>query len=123
LFEGLRGAGRATTLDGRLWVAAERVPMLEAAFPGGGCEPAVAVPERDRAKVWTREDAIRELVRGRLEVIGPTTAAEIAKVLGLPGGDVDIALAALEHEGFALRGRFSSGVQGTEWCAGRLVVR
>ena len=123
LFEGLRGVGRATTLDGRLWVAAERVPMLEAAFPAGVCEPAVAVPERDRAKVWTREDAIRELVRGRLEVIGPTTAAEIAHVLGLPTGDVDFALAALEHEGFALRGRFSPGVPGTEWCERRLLAR
>jgi ATP-dependent helicase Lhr and Lhr-like helicase len=123
LFESLRGAGRATTLDARLWVAVERVPMLEAAFPGGVCESAVAVPERDRAKVWTREDAIRELVRGRLEVIGPTTAAEIATVLGLPAGDVDFALAALEHEGFALRGRFSPGVSGTEWCERRLLAR
>src|SRR5882762_2034658 len=122
-FEKLVGGGRATLVDARLWVAAERVPMLEAAFPGGGCEPAVAVPERDRARVWTREDAIRELVRGRLEVIGPTTAAEIANVLGLPTGDVDFALAALEHEGFALRGRFSPGVPGTEWCERRLLAR
>jgi len=123
LFDDLRGAGRATTMDGRLWVAAERVPMLAAAFPGGVFEPELTVPERDRAKTWTREDAIRELVRGRLEVIGPTTAAEIAGVLGLPTGDVDIALADLEHEGFALRGRFSPGVAGTEWCERRLLAR
>jgi ATP-dependent Lhr-like helicase len=122
-FEGLRSAGRATTLDGRLWVAAERIPMLAAAFPGAAFEPALAVPERDRAKTWTREDAIRELVRGRLEVVGPTTGAEIATVLGIPAGDIDFALAALEHEGFALRGRFSSGVQGTEWCERRLLAR
>jgi ATP-dependent Lhr-like helicase len=122
-FEALVRAGRAMVLDGRLWVAAERVPMLGAAFPGGICEPALTVPERDRAKTWTREDAIRELVRGRLEVIGPTTAVEIAGVLGLPAGDIDFALAALEHEGFALRGRFSPGEQGTEWCERRLLAR
>src|SRR5216117_467432 len=29
----------------------------------------------------------------------------------------------LEHEGFALRGRFSAGVQGTEWCERRLLAR
>jgi ATP-dependent Lhr-like helicase len=126
-FEELAGVGRATVMDGRLWVAAERVPMLAAAFPGTAFEPAVAVPERERAKPWTREDAIRELVRGRLEVIGPMTAAEAAGALGLPAGDVDFALAALEHEGFALRGRFSPGVQGggggTEWCERRLLAR
>jgi len=49
-----------------------------------------------------------ELVRGRLEVIGPTTAADVADALGIPQSDIDFALGALEHEGFALRGRFSA---------------
>jgi len=122
-FEKLVGSGRATVMDGRLWVAAERVPMLHASFPGAAFEPAVTPPERERAKTWTREDAIRELVRGRLEVIGPTTAADLADALGLPQIDIDFALAALEHEGFALRGRFSSGVEGIEWCERRLLAR
>jgi ATP-dependent helicase Lhr and Lhr-like helicase len=123
LFEELRRAGRATAMEQRLWVAAERVPMLEAAFPGAQLVPAVTPPERERARIWTREDAIRELVRGRLEVIGPTSAGEIAGALGLPPQDVDFALGALEHEGFALRGRFSQGVEGTEWCERRLLAR
>jgi len=122
-FERLDAAGRATVMDGRLWVAAERVPMLEAVFPGAKWEPVVVAPERERAKTWTREDAIRELVRGRLEVIGPTTAREIAAALGLPSGDVDVALGALEHEGFALRGRFSQGADATEWSERRLLAR
>ena len=122
-FDKLVGAGRATVMDGRLWVATERVPMIQAAFPGAVFEPVVTPPERERAKAWTREDAIRELVRGRLEVIGPTTAADVGTALGLPSGDVDFALAALEHEGFALRGRFSAGVEGTEWCERRLLAR
>jgi len=41
----------------------------------------------------------------------------------LPESDADFALAGLEHEGFALRGRFSSGVEGTEWCERRLLAR
>jgi ATP-dependent Lhr-like helicase len=122
-FEALVRAGRATVMDGRLWVAAERVPMVQAVFPAGRFEPAITPPERERAKTWTREDAIRELVRGRLEVIGPTTAAAIAAALGLPAGDVAFALGALEHEGFALRGRFSPGAQETEWCERRLLAR
>ena len=122
-FGTLVAAGRATVMDGRLWVATERVPMVQVAFPEATFVPSVTPPERERAKTWTREDAIRELVRGRLEVIGPTTAAETAAVLGVPTGDVDFALAALEHEGFALRGRFSAGVTGTEWCERRLLAR
>src|SRR5438876_562799 len=122
-YDSLVGAGRVTTVDGRLWVATERLPMVQAAFPGVTNEPAVTPPEREQAKTWNREDAIRELVRGRLEVIGPTTATDIADVFGLGQSDIDFALAALEHEGFALRGRFSAGVAGTEWCERRLLAR
>ncbi|HET8713666.1 MAG TPA: DEAD/DEAH box helicase [Gemmatimonadales bacterium] len=122
-FAKLVEAGRATVMDGRLLVATERVPLAQAAFPGATLEPAVTPPERERAKTWTREDAIRELIRGRLEVVGPTTAGDLAAALGLPPGDVEFALAALEHEGFVLRGRFSAGVEGLEWCERRLLAR
>jgi ATP-dependent Lhr-like helicase len=121
----LARAGRAGALlrEPRLWVAAERLPMVEAIFSGVACDPALVAPERERVKVWTREDALRELVRGRLEVVGPTTAAAIARALGVPGADVDVALGALEHEGFVLRGRFTSGVTEVEWCERRLLAR
>src|SRR5213082_3075752 len=124
-FDELARAGRAGMLshDPHLCVAAERLPMLEAVFPGARCEPPLVVPERDRAKVWTREDAVRELVRGRLEAVGPTTAADIARSLGVPAGDADFALGALEHEGFVLRGRFTPGVVELEWCERRLLAR
>src|SRR6059036_1840428 len=122
-YDSLVGAGRVTTVDGRLWVATERLPMVQAAFPGARNEPAVVPPDRELAKSWNREDAIRELVRGRLEVVGPTTTPDLADALGVPQVDIDIALGALEHEGFALRGRFSAGVEGTEWCERRLLAR
>src|SRR2546430_16925148 len=97
--------------------------MLEAVFPGVRCEPAVVAPERDRARTWTRADAVRELVRGRLEVVGPTTAAAVAAALGVAQGDVDFALGALEHEGFVLRGQFTPGFAQLEWCERRLLAR
>jgi len=124
-FDELARAGRATTLlrEPRLWIAAERLPMLEAVFPEAKCEPALTVPERDRAKAWTREDAVRELARGRLEAVGPTTAADVAGSLGVAVADVDFALGALEHEGFVLRGRFTPGVAELEWCERRLLAR
>ena len=124
-FDELVKAGRAGVLQAGqgLWVAAERLPMLEAVFPGAKCEPALSVPERDRAKLWTREDALRELVRGRLEAVGPTTSAGVARSLGVAVADVDFALGALEHEGFVLRGRFTPGVAELEWCERRLLAR
>jgi ATP-dependent Lhr-like helicase len=125
LFDELVAAGRAGALcvTPRVWIATERLPMLAAAYPAASCEPALVAPERDRAKPWTREDAIRELVRGRLEVVGPTTAAAIAAALGLPVSDVEFGLGGLEHEGFVLRGRFSPGVAELEWCERRLLAR
>jgi ATP-dependent Lhr-like helicase len=125
LMEELQRAGRAGVLQTTptLWVAAERLPMLAAAYPGAGCVPSLNVPERDRAKTWTREDAIRELVRGRLEVVGPTTAVAIAAALGLPQADVEFGLGALEQEGFVLRGRFTPGATELEWCERRLLAR
>ena len=124
-FEQLVHIGRAGTLQtaAGLWVAAERLPLLEAVFPGIRCEPPLAAPERDRATAWTREDALRELVRGRLEAVGPTTAPELARSIGVPAGDIDVALGALEHEGFVLRGRFTPGVGDLEWCERRLLAR
>jgi len=124
-FAELTSAGRAGRLlhEPPLWIAAERVPMVQAVFPDVASEPSLVVPERERAKTWTREDGIRELVRGRLEVVGPTTSAGVGRSLGLTTGDVDIALAALEHEGFALRGHFTPGVSDLEWCERRLLAR
>src|SRR5438094_609367 len=89
-FEELVRAGRAGTLlsEPRLWIAAERVPMLAAVFPGAACEPPLVPPERGRDKTGTREDALRELVRGRLEAVGPTTAADLGRLLGVPAPDV-----------------------------------
>ncbi|HEU5260876.1 MAG TPA: DEAD/DEAH box helicase [Gemmatimonadales bacterium] len=124
-FEALVKAGRAATLHSErtFWVAAERVPLLGAVFPGAPCEPAIVPPERERAKSWVREDALRELVRGRLEAVGPTTAAAVGRALGVPPSDVDFALGALEHEGFVLRGRFTPGEHELEWCERRLLAR
>jgi len=62
-------------------------------------------------------------VRGRLEVIGPTTVPELARTFALETTDIDFALGALEHEGFVLRGRFTAGCQELEWCERRLLAR
>ena len=71
----------------------------------------------------TRAEALVEIVRGRLEGLGPVTAHSIAVSLGLPTGEVDVALLALQAEGFAMRGRFTPGAVEDEWCERRLLAR
>jgi ATP-dependent Lhr-like helicase len=48
-----------------------------------------------------------ELVRGQLQALGPVTVAALGARLGVGATDLDAALAALEGEGFAMRGRFT----------------
>jgi ATP-dependent helicase Lhr and Lhr-like helicase len=112
LMDQLTGQGRVARLSherAAVWVASERRALFEPA------------PASDESLV--------EIVRGRLEGLGPVTASAIADSLGLPASRIDIALAALEAEGFAMRGRFGasaepgSGVAEEEWCERRLLAR
>ncbi len=122
----LQASGRATRFDagtGTCWTAAERLPLVQAAWPSGHAETEVAVPERHRQESWTREDAAREVVRGRLQACGPATASSLSDALHLERGLVDAALGALESEGFVLRGTFSPSATDTEWCERGLLAR
>ena len=63
-------------------------------------------PPSRAARVWTRDEAIVELLRGRVAIVGPTTARALAEAMGIDVADADAALLALEGEGVVLRGRF-----------------
>lgn len=107
----------------KLWVAAERLPQLLAVFPTASLEPSISAPASFADVTWSREDALVELVRGRLEALGPVTAQSLAVSAGIPTSDIDATLLKLEAEGFVLRGRFTPGIEETEWCARRLLAR
>jgi ATP-dependent Lhr-like helicase len=111
LLQTLIEAGRAHR-SGGFWVAVERFQELDALVPQA--EKPV-IPERIR-KEWTVEDAARELVRSRMEVVGPITPRALADSFlhsGVRRNDerlarlVDGALLALESEGRAMRGYFT----------------
>ena len=106
-----------------VFVACERLPQFEAVLPEARYEPRVQAPPRERAVTWSPEEALRELVRGRMEGQGPVTCGRLAWSLGLEERAVDLALIALEGEGFALRGRFESQEGPIEWCDRRLLAR
>ena len=122
----LAAAGRATRFvagSSTLWTAAERLPLLQAAWPQGRTETNIEVPPRHRSEAWTPEHAAREIVRGRLQASGPATAEQLGRVLGLERSLVDAALGALEGEGFVLRGTFTPGSTDEEWCERGLLAR
>ena len=97
--------------------------MLRAIYPNAVCEPELVLPDSMHGKTWERADAIRELVRGRMEVCGPITVSELADTLVLQQSEIDAALLALEAEGFVLRGKFHPDAAEQEWCDRRLLAR
>jgi ATP-dependent helicase Lhr and Lhr-like helicase len=73
--------------------------------------------------VERKDEPLRELVRGRMEIAGPLTVAALARLLGASVSEADAALHELEREGVVLRGHFTPGVEELEWCERRLLAR
>ena len=112
---------RVAAVASRFFAAAERLAMLREVY--GERVPSPPALLNDYAEPWKREDAVRELVRGRIEVCGPITTATLAHILEITPSDVEHALLALEAEGFVLRGKFNPDATETEWCDRRLLAR
>ena len=126
LFEGLAKSRRATVLAAEgaaLWVAAERLPMLRALHPDAALQPRIEAPDECAATTWTRADAVRECVRMRLTGSGPVTVPQLATRLAIPAADIEMALPALERDGYAMRGRFDDALAGEQWCERNLLAR
>lgn len=124
LMKNLQKNGRATVLSAaglRLWVAAERLQELRVLFPEASVTPVLA-PLADTAGL-TRESATEELIRSRLEGLGPVTVAELAAPLQLPAALVERALLALQQKGVVIQGTFSPNPAALEWCERGLLAR
>jgi ATP-dependent Lhr-like helicase len=117
------GRARITVHTQRIFVAAERLPELDAVHPDGVIDGRIQAPPSRLGRTWSRETALIELLRGRLTMLGPVTAAALGAPLGIPPGEVEKALIALESEGVVLRGRFTPGTIEQEWCDRRLLSR
>ena len=113
----------STRAHGPLWITAERLPQFRALWPAASLEPAIAAPAAYSEREWSRETALVEILRGRLEGLGPVTVETLTAPLGLAPAETAAALAALEAEGFAMRGRFTPGAEAEEWCERRLLAR
>src|SRR5262249_19388182 len=128
-FAELMSEKRATRLHAGekvFWVAAERLPHLFAVYPDAKLEPEIKPPTKEISTV-SPEEGLIELLRGRLEAMGPATAESLAKRGGFPVYAVGGGLMELEPEGFVMRGYFTRGAPPetgpTKWCFRRLLAR
>jgi ATP-dependent helicase Lhr and Lhr-like helicase len=117
-----RRTTRLRTPHATLWIAAERLAQFRTVWPNAPLSPEIAAPAA-YARGWSREEALLEILRGRLEGQGPVTLGALATTLGLDPDDIAATLTMLEVEGFAMRGRFSAGQNADEWCERRLLAR
>jgi ATP-dependent Lhr-like helicase len=128
LMTALAGERRVTRIAAaagvELWVTAEQLPLFGALYPQACRDPRVVTPPA-HAREPGPEAALVEVLRGRLTGSGPVTAPALAALTGLALARIETALAALQAEGFAMRGLFTA--EGTasvpEWCERRLLAR
>src|SRR6478609_7042946 len=137
LFEALRESRRATRLRAgarTFWTATEQLPLVQSVHPSAMCDPDVTVPPQYAGRVRDHAGAVQELLRGRLQAVGPVTATALDAMLALPDGSALAALLALEGEGFVMRGQFTNAAANDEaratadasepeWCERRLLAR
>ena len=109
-----------------LLFATEDLPKFRALFPE--CCAQFDTPSFLEGVCYEPEEALRDLVRSRLEGLGPVTAQRLADEVSLPCVKIDAALLALEVEGFVFQGKFTpraeqAGDGPVEWCERRLLQR
>ena len=133
LLQQLTASKRATILhlteQHQIWVSAERLHQFLLLFPRASLDPSIAPlhqtsPQSDTSEESsTPEHALREILRSRLEGVGPITLTELAAPLGITATQTEAALLALQTEGFVIQGQFTHTQEEQEWCERGLLAR
>jgi len=115
--QGLIGQGRAVRQPlgsgGALWFAAERTPLFAAVYPAAAPAEPSRLDDRDGCDP---QEALTEILRLRLGILGPTSEQALARTMALPRAPVAAALAQLQHQGRVFCGHFTPGANELEWC-------
>ncbi len=134
-FEELVDGRRAMTISpAGLWCATERRTLAEAVLQDATFDPDYRMPANAQSEPPDADVAAAKVVAGHLDVLGPVTVAQLAAETALPQSRVQVGLARLEGEGFALRGNFDPALNARgdadghtpseeQWCARRLLAR
>jgi len=140
LLKALAADKRATQFnishDNTVWVSAERLIWLQCLYPDASITPNITPVGAASQQHWEQHDALVELVRSRLQGLGPTTEHDLASSLCVASSELKLACIALEQEGYAMQGQFSNAHispthtdkqtdQATtiEWCERGLLAR
>ena len=97
--------------------------MIQAIYLNASVEPELIVPDSVRGKTWERSSAIREVVRGRMEVCGPITVGELSDVLLLPRSELDAGIIGARSGRICAAWKFRPHAPDQEWCDRRLLAR
>lgn len=103
----------------QLWVATERLHEFLNVLPNAKREPQL----KPIASLTENDKPLQEIIRSRLESLGPVTASQLAQPLALAQSQIDQVLLALEQEGFVIQGNFTQSSAEIEWCDRRLLAR
>ncbi len=136
-FERLQSRGRACVIhlgDQECWVATERLGFVEVLREAEVGRDSVDTALRDGVaqhgaqEAVPVDEALKLLTQGFLQLLGPTTANEIASLAGLAPRAIFQQLVAIEMQGLALRGVFEStgpaaNETSVEWCERRILQR
>ena len=136
-------AARVALGERSYWVCAEKAAAFRQIFRAPtivGLPELLSEPIGREKSAPSREEAVASLMTGWMSHVGPTTASELANVLGLTAAEIAQALLRLEAAGNVLRGQFTDGAvaatngaapndgatteaEKTEWCERRLLAR
>lgn len=120
-------AARTPPLPGNspIWVVAERLNQFDQIHPGAKRSPPITAPDAAEAAGADRNAALVEIIRGRMAAVGPVLASQLAQSLGVSDTDIELALLALEGEGYVMRGQFSCALEAgaEQWCERHLLAR
>jgi ATP-dependent Lhr-like helicase len=107
-----------------IWVVAERLNQFDQILPGTLRSPPITAPDAAEPAGADATAALVEIIRGRLAAVGPVLATQLAAALGASNVDIELALLALEREGYVMRGQFTHTLPaGEQWCERHLLAR
>jgi ATP-dependent Lhr-like helicase len=128
-FVRLQQQGRAQVVrldDCAAWIAAERLSDATLLWPESFAEAADGAKDDE---ALSREQATMQIVQGWLQLVGPTTAAQLAGIMRLHPRSINQALLKMEMQGLAMRGVFErpkppeDAPHEIEWCERRILHR
>lgn len=109
----------------RYWIAAERLPTIEAALPGGRCLPPLPALPYEVDEIEASEATV-VILRGLMEELGPQSLTDLERRTTFCEQDLRVALGTLESQGVVLCGTYTKKARSQkykEWCDKRMLAR